>query len=100
MLTPSYGITAFPDLLSSEPTVPFNTIYPNPLGSTYNIGKILAFMGVKHVVYHDDSTNYPSDQILQELLLPGRRTNLYAREPYWRRRGWFSSRVRVALAES
>ena len=63
-----YAITAFPDLLSSKPTVPFNSIYPNPLGSTDNIGKILAFMGVKYVVYHGDSINYPNDQILQELL--------------------------------
>lgn len=63
-----YGITAFPDLLSSAPTVPFNSIYPNPLGSTNNIGKLLAFLGVKYVVYHGDSINYPNDQILQELL--------------------------------
>ena len=63
-----YAITAFPDLLSSKPTVPFTSIYPNPLGSTYNIGKILAFVGVKYVVYHGDSINYPNDQILQTLL--------------------------------
>jgi hypothetical protein len=63
-----YGITAFPDLLSSAPTVPFSDIYPNPLGSTNNTGKILAFLGVKYVVYHSDSINYPNDQILQELL--------------------------------
>jgi len=63
-----YGITAFPDLLSSAPTVPFNSIYPNPLGSTNNIGKILAFLGVKYVVFHGDSINFPNDQILQELL--------------------------------
>src|SRR2546426_11087617 len=62
-----YAITAFPDLLSSKPTVPFNAIYPAPLGSTDNIGKILAFMGVKYVVYHGDSINYPNDQILEEL---------------------------------
>src|SRR2546428_3245523 len=64
----AYAITAFPDLLSSEPTVPFNSIYPNPLGSTHNIGKILAFMGVKYVAYHGDSINYLNDQILQDLL--------------------------------
>ena len=63
-----YGITAFPDLLSSAPTVPFNSIYPNPLGSTNNTGKILAFLGVKFVVFHSDSINFPNDQILQELL--------------------------------
>ena len=64
-----YAITGFPDLLSSKPTVPFNAIYPNPLGPpTHNIGKILAFMGVKYVVYHDDSISYQNDQILQELL--------------------------------
>src|SRR3989442_7070112 len=64
----TYAITAFPDLLSSEPTVPFNSIYPNPLGSTHNIGKILPFMGVKYVAYHGDSINYLNDQILQDLL--------------------------------
>src|SRR5207244_4109031 len=63
-----YGITGFPDLLSSAPTVPFNSIYPNPLGSTNNIGKILAFLGVKFIVFHSDSINFPNDQILQELL--------------------------------
>jgi len=63
-----YGITAFPDLLSSAPTVPFNSIYPNTLGSTNNTGKILAFLGVKFVVFHSDSINFPNDQILQELL--------------------------------
>jgi hypothetical protein len=63
-----YAITAFPDLLSSKSTVPFSSIYPNLLGSTPNIGKILAFMGVKYVVYHGDSINYPNDQILQSLL--------------------------------
>ena len=63
-----YAITAFPDLLSSAPTVPFNSIYPNPLGSTNNIGKILAFLGVKFIVFHSDSINFPNDQILQELL--------------------------------
>ncbi len=63
-----YAITAFPDALSSEPTVPFSTIYPNPLGSTDNIGKMLALTGVKYVVYHSDSVNFPNDQILTELL--------------------------------
>src|SRR5207244_5231078 len=63
-----YAITAFPDLLSSAPTVPFNSIYPNPLGSTNNIGKILAFLGVKFIVFHSGSINFPNDQILQELL--------------------------------
>ena len=63
-----YGVTWFPDLMSSKPAVPFTNIYPRPLGSTHNIGRILAFMGVKYVVYHGDSINYPNDQILQELL--------------------------------
>jgi len=63
-----YAITAFPDLLSAKPTVPFNSIYPDPLGSTHNIGKILAFTGVKYLVYHGDSINFPNDQILQDLL--------------------------------
>jgi len=60
-------ITAFPDLLSSKPTVPFNNIYPSLLGSTNDTGKALAFMGVKYVVYHGDSINYLNDEILQGL---------------------------------
>jgi len=61
-------ITAFPDLLSSKQTVPFTNIYPDPLSKTNNIGRALAFMGVKYVVYHGDSIDYPNDLILQELL--------------------------------
>ena len=63
-----YVVTGFPDQLSPKPTVPFNNIYPDPLGSTNNTGRTLALLGVKYVVYHDDSINYPNDQILQELL--------------------------------
>src|SRR6266566_1021022 len=62
-----YAITAFPDLLSSKPTVPFNTIYPMALASTNHTGKLLTFLGVKYVVFHGDSINFPNDQILQDL---------------------------------
>jgi len=60
-------ITAFPDLLSSKPAVPFATVYPGMLSSTNNTGRALAFMGVKYVIYHGDSINYPNDQILRAL---------------------------------
>jgi hypothetical protein len=63
-----YAISAFPDLLSSRPTVPFNTIYPNALGSTNETGKLLTLLGVKYVVFHGDSIDFPDDQILQNLL--------------------------------
>jgi hypothetical protein len=63
-----YVITAFPDLFSSRTTVAFDKIYPAPLNSTQNIGRVLTFMGVKYVIYHSDSINYPNEQFLQALL--------------------------------
>ena len=62
-----YAISVFPDLLSSKPTVPFNTIYPAALASTNHTGKLLTFLGVKYVVFHGDSINFPNAQILQDL---------------------------------
>jgi hypothetical protein len=62
-----YGITAFPDLLSSKSTVAFDKIYPSPLNTTDHIGRALAFMGVKYVIYHNDSISYPNEELLQNL---------------------------------
>jgi hypothetical protein len=63
-----YMITAFPDLYSSRPAVSFRQVYPQPLGSTDEVGKLLKALGVKYVVYHGDSLDYPDQEILQQLL--------------------------------
>jgi len=63
-----YIITAFPDLYSSKPAVSFTKIYPEPLRSTDNIGKLLEVLGIKYVIYHGDSLDYPNEEILQDLL--------------------------------
>ncbi|RSN74939.1 hypothetical protein D6D85_07295 [Candidatus Methanodesulfokora washburnensis] len=63
-----YIITAFPDLYSSKPAVSFTKIYPEPLKSTDNIGKLLKVLGVRYVLYHGDSLDYPNEEILQNLL--------------------------------
>jgi hypothetical protein len=63
-----YIITAFPDLYSSRPAVSFRQVYPQPLGSTDEVGKLLKALGVKYVVYHGDSLDYPNQEILQQLL--------------------------------
>jgi hypothetical protein len=63
-----YIITAFPDLYSSRPAVSFRQVYPQPLGSTDEVGKLLKALGVKYVVYHGDSLDYPNREILQQLL--------------------------------
>jgi hypothetical protein len=63
-----YIITDFPDLYSSRPAVSFRQVYPQPLGSTDEVGKLLKALGVKYVVYHGDSLDYPNQEILQQLL--------------------------------
>ena len=63
-----YIITAFPDLYSSKPAVSFTKIYPEPLKSMDNIGKLLKALGVKYVIYHGDSLDYPNEEILRDLL--------------------------------
>jgi hypothetical protein len=62
-----YIITAFPDLYSTKPAVAFTKIYPEPLMSTEEAGKLLKVLGVKYVVYHGDSLNYPNEDILRHL---------------------------------
>jgi len=64
-----YIITNFPDTLSSKPTIPFKKIYPEPLNSTDNIGRLLASLGVKYVIYHGDSLSYPNKKILKNLMI-------------------------------
>jgi hypothetical protein len=63
-----YVITAFPDLYSSRPAVSFRQVYPQPLESTDKVGELLKVLGVKYVIYHGDSLNYPNEEILQDLL--------------------------------
>jgi hypothetical protein len=63
-----YIITAFPDLYSSRPAVSFRQVYPQPLESTDEVGKLLKALGVKYVIYHGDSLDYPNEEILQDLL--------------------------------
>jgi len=63
-----YIITAFPDLYSSRPAVSFTQVYPKMLESTDEVGKLLKALGVKYVVYHGDSLDYPNEEILQDLL--------------------------------
>jgi|GEM_PF-2540772 len=63
-----YIITRFPDLLSSKPAVSFYKVYPEPLNFTDRIGDILALLGVKYVIYHGDSINYPNEEIFRRLL--------------------------------
>jgi len=63
-----YDVSAFPDLYSAKPSVPFANIYPSPLNSTNHIGRMLSFLGVEYVIYHNDSIAYPGVPFLQELL--------------------------------
>ena len=63
-----YDVSAFPDLYSAKPSVPFANIYPSPLNSTNQIGRMLSFLGVEYVIYHNDSIAYPGVPFLQELL--------------------------------
>jgi hypothetical protein len=63
-----YIITAFPDLASSKPVVYFEKVYSELLKSTDSIGNTLAILGVKYVIYHGDSLDYPNEEILQNLM--------------------------------
>lgn len=63
-----YDVTGFPDLFSSKPSVSFANIYPNPLNSTDHIGRMLSFLGVEYIMYHNDSIAYSGVPLLQELL--------------------------------
>jgi hypothetical protein len=63
-----YIITAFPDLYSSRPAVSFRQVYPQLLESTDEVGKLLKMLGVRYVIYHGDSLDYPNEEILQDLL--------------------------------
>lgn len=63
-----YVITGFPDLLSYVPVINFQYIYPQPLANTSEIGEMLRILGVKYVIYHGDSIDYPVQEILDYLL--------------------------------
>ncbi len=63
-----YDVTGFPDLYSPKASVAFTNIYPSPLNSTDHIGRVLSFLGVEYVVYHNDSIGYPNSLFLQSLL--------------------------------
>ena len=63
-----YDVTGFPDLYSAKPSVSFASIYPSPLNSTKQIGRMLSFLGVEYVMYHNDSIAFSGVPFLQELL--------------------------------
>lgn len=57
-----YGLTGFPEVGSSRPSVSSNYVWPSPLNETHDIGKLLSILGVKYIILHSDSFDFPNEE--------------------------------------
>jgi len=62
-----YIITAFPDTMSARTPVRSQLVI-NTLMENRSITEALTCLGVKYVIYHGDSLDFPNEEILQGLL--------------------------------
>ncbi len=60
----NYPITSWPTTISHQPSVDSGLIWPYPLNSTREVGRILAGLGVKYLVFHSDATGFPNDKAM------------------------------------